>query len=143
MGRKKSSYLLKKNLQKINSFYFFFVLVSTGTIFLVKRPSVISFLFFLYVLIRLFFTRHQLLIRISCLVMVFFIVLCGYSNLREEHISLLLEENVVGKLIILPDTLKIDGDQLKGESVFQLPNQKNKKWCYFINLKQKKRRSNG
>lgn len=67
--------------------------------------------------------------------MVFFIVLCGYSNLREEHISLLLEENVVGKLIILPDTLKIDGDQLKGESVFQLPNQKKQKVMLFYQFK--------
>lgn len=41
----------------------------------------------------------------------------------------------MGQLTILPDQLKIDGDQLKGECVFQLPHQKKQKVMMSYQLK--------
>lgn len=105
-------------IQQINNYWIFPVLLTIGTVFASKQFSLVTILFWGYLVIRIFCTRNKQVICLSLLCSFFMLFFCFYLGFKERQSTISEPIESAGRLFVLPDKIKVDGDQLQLEGTF-------------------------
>jgi competence protein ComEC len=119
-------------LKAINNYWIFPAIAALGTAQLILKPSWLIGSLVLFICFRIACTRTKSLIIVSGISVLGMSLLCLIEIKKESEPRFKKELKTSGKLIILPDQVKIDGDQLQLEGDFyQTASQKQRVQAFY------------
>lgn len=104
--------------QQINNYWIFPVLLVIGIVFASKQFSLWTIIFLGYLVVRIFCTRNKHVICVSFLCSFFVLCNCMYLEFKETKCNISEPFESTGVLFVLPDKIRVDGDQLQLEGIF-------------------------
>jgi competence protein ComEC len=122
---------LRTFLPQLTSFWIFPALLSAAAVGAFLTPSFFSISILLFFCIRIICTKNRVIILASCLCSFILLVACLRVFVKERQDLPQTDRAVNGSFYVLPDKIKVSGDQLQLEGNYQVGTYQQKTRAFY------------